>query len=76
MVCSDSCKDGLCNTTFSAFNSSLDYHVSVVATNGVGQSGNITSDNIGEFNNKQAGLLDAIYYDFDKSKGRFACQLW
>ncbi len=47
----DSCVDVLCNTTLSSFYSkeNEDYRVSIVVSNGIGQSGNITSDsNIGE----------------------------
>ncbi len=47
----DSCVDGLCNTTLSSFYSkeNEDYRVSIMVSNGIGQSRNVTSDSsIGE----------------------------
>ena len=50
VVSSNNCRDSLCNITFSSFNSSLDYYISIRANNGIGQgSGNVTSVNIGKF---------------------------
>ena len=48
-ISSDSCRKGLCSTSFSSFNSSLEYHVSVTASNGIGPGSRMVSSiNIGK----------------------------